>query len=258
MCVTVSVKGGVPITFYQNNPSNDNEISAEFIVDVANYGVPGIKAYYSLKSNLSLFSSFYYDFIPHSSTTIGLSKVTHTIKPNSLSYHIGTSYFFQNKQNSSNRYGLSLGVGRSLIEISRYYEDNSNYIKRNSIESSITTGFSEFNYIFVRENVEHYISLKFRARLYHKHIERSYSGDNVIVDFELDDNQQLVYDFIPGYGFKYNINNFKIGFQVGIGFPLNKLKDKEPTDYFSSVIKGIYRGLPIILNANIIYAFELK
>ena len=258
-----SVNGGVPVTFYQINPVFDKEFSAELslsgsysgLPDIkGHFGVhPGIKTFYSLRNNLLLLSSFYYDFIPYRSQIIGIGVTELKIYPSSINYNVGLSYFPQSKQDLSNRYSLSFGMGRTLIESNRHNLDN---VKLSTIESSLTNSFLEFNYIVVMNNFEQFFSGKVRARLYHEYFHTSYHEEQTTEVLNLNGDQQFVFDIMAGYGLRYTINNFKIGFQAGIGLPFNSLEFIEGSEHATSITT--ITEWPVVLNLNLQYAFELK
>lgn len=263
MLITISVQGGVPVTFYQNNPLYEKEFSTEINLSGSYSGAPGvkgqlgllpdIKVYYSLNSNLSLFSSLYYDFIPRRSQTISIGVNEHKIYPNSLNFNLGISWVPQKNQNLSNKYSLSFGIGQALVNYDQYNLSN---VKTHSVGSSITVGFFEYNYIFARSKFEHYVSGKLRSRFFHSYDWYHYYENQVTDILNFDDNQQFVFDVMAGYGLKYRINDIKIGFQAGIGVPLNSLEVAEYSDFASHTTT--IREVPLVLNLNMVYTFEPK
>lgn len=236
----------VPVTFHQYNSVKNKELSVG--LNIGRF--LGAESNYSLSQNLHAFASFNFDFIPYTYTILG-GKFK--VYPNTLSINLGGAYFVQLRDKSSKKICFKFGAGMTSLKTITYTAQN---IKHNTTESSINSGFFELDYILIRKKSEHFFSGRFGTNYFHYYKEFYEKTGNYFVN-----GQNLItYNFAAGYGLKYTIRNFKIGFQVGYRRPFNDLVFTTKSNFSTvTLIETItITEYGAVLNLNMVYSFELR
>jgi hypothetical protein len=232
----------VPITFHQYNPLKEKELT----IGIHGSYFLGAESNYTITKNVSAFVSFNYDFMSYESKSFFGAAFKNY--PNTTNFNIGLSYIKPLNFNSSNKLCFTFGIGRSSYKVVKFTSQN---MKNSTTEASITPSFFELDYVIGRSRFEHYFTARLDVNYFHHYTQTPEDGGLDIVGKNI-----TTCNVIAGYGLKYVIKNFKIGFQGGLGYPLKDLEIVNNTgNVTSSYTLTEYSP---VFNLNLAYIFEIN